>query len=196
MLYYTLMESDLAQQAITAALSSDWKTAILFNSQLVKINPTDIDALNRLARAYAEDGNLDKAKLSSQKVLKIDRLNPIATKCLAKWKNFKAGSGNMRSMASPSVFIEEPNRTKIINLINLGSSANVVNLACGDNVKIVPHMHRVNVMTNDDKLIGRFPDDLASKFIKLMKLGNTYDVVIKSADKTQVKIFVRTLHLN
>ena len=187
---------DLAQQAIAAALASNWKQAVLLNSELIKIDPTDIDALNRLARAYAEDGNLAKAKLSSQKVLKIDKLNPIATKCLAKWKNFKANNGNIRHVATPSVFIEEPNRTKIINLINLGSAANITNLACGEAVKIIPHMHRVNVMTNDDKLVGRFPDDLAAKFIKLMKLGNSYDVVIKSADENQVKIFVRTLRLN
>ncbi|SRR5258708_11604657 len=190
------MDSDLAQQAINAALSCDWKKAILLNSEIVKLDSDDIDALNRLARAYAETGNLLKAKAASQKVLKIDKLNPIALKCLNKWKTFKSNSGEIKPIATPSVFIEDPNRTKTINLINLGSTINIMNLTCGDSIKLIPHMHRVNVVTNDNKLIGRFPDDLAAKFIKLMRLGNSYDAIIKSVDESQVKIFVRNLSPN
>ena len=188
------MDSDLAQQAVSASLTLDWEKAVLLNSQIIKNNPEDIDALNRIARAYAEVGNLTKAKIASQKVLKIDRLNPIATKCLLKWKNFKAGNGktNLRTIALPSVFIEEPNKTKTVNLFYLGDSINLANLTCGDLVKLVPHMHRLNVVTYDDKLIGRFPDDLASKFIKLMKNGNSYDALIRSTHEKQVKIFVRS----
>src|SRR5260221_1318924 len=97
---------DLAQLAIAAALVSDWKKAILLNTQIIKENTEDTEALNRLARAYAEDGNIAKARATSQKVLKIDSLNPIATKCFLKWKNFKTNDGNSRTIVNPSVFIE------------------------------------------------------------------------------------------
>jgi len=67
------MDSDLAQEAINAALNEDWKKAILINTSIIKIEPTDVDALNRLARAYAETGNTVKAKIITKKVLKIDK---------------------------------------------------------------------------------------------------------------------------
>jgi len=185
------MDSNLAQEAIRAALTGNWQKAIELNNKLLKINSADIDALNRIARAYAENGDLQKAKLSTKKVLKLDALDPIANRCVGKWDNYKSHSNNGSSRISPDIFIENIARTKIIDLINLGTVDNFLNLDCGDTVKLVSNMHRIHVNSMDGKYIGRFPDDLAAKYIKYIRDGVSYDVVIKSSDKSQVKILVK-----
>jgi tetratricopeptide (TPR) repeat protein len=191
------MESDLAQEAITAALSCDWENAIFLNSKIIKANSEDIDALNRIARAYAENGDIVKAKAASAKVLKLDPTNTIANKCLLKWKSYRKGLINtVPQVISSKAFIEEPTRTRIVNLINLGEVSNLTTLDCGDMLKLSAHPHRVNVDTLDDRYIGRFPDDLAAKFINLIKFGGEFEVVVKSANKHEVKVFVRSVSKN
>ena len=190
------MESDLAQEAIEAALACDWNKAILLNSQIVKIEPKNIDALNRLARAYAENGDLPKAKSATEKVLKIDPTNAIAERCKEKWNTWKKGSVSNNKGNLAGAFIEEPTKTKIINLINMGDDSTISSLECGDALKLIATNHRVNVVCTNDKYVGRFPDDLAYKFITLIKEKVGFDVIVKSADKKSVKIFIRSLAKN
>jgi tetratricopeptide (TPR) repeat protein len=187
------MDTDLAQRAITAALSGDWKEAIKLNSQLLKDNPEDIEALNRLARAYAESGKISKAKTISQKVLKIDPFNSIATKSLSKWKGLKRVKGENYKPSSAEAFLEEPGRTKLVTLLYPGDSKLLAKLDAGDEVKIVPYAHRVSILSSDGKYIGRLPDDLAARLRRLIKVGNQYKTLVKSVDTKEIKVFIREI---
>ncbi|MEK7112986.1 MAG: tetratricopeptide repeat protein, partial [Patescibacteria group bacterium] len=80
------MDIDLAQKAVAQALAGNWKEAVKLNHEILKKDPKDVDALNRMARAYAELGNTKRAKGLVEKVLKIDPFNTIASKALKKWK--------------------------------------------------------------------------------------------------------------
>src|SRR3989344_2795481 len=144
------MESSLAQEAISAALSCNWEKAIEINSRILKDKPQDIDALNRVARAYAESGSIEKAKEITQKVLYLDPANTIAEKCLVKWNSLKKGGNGMSTgKISKFTFIEEPTKTKVVELINLGETTTLLGLDCGDIVQLMPHPHRVSVVTSD-----------------------------------------------
>lgn len=187
------MEQSLVQKAVEAALSGKWKEATQFNSLLIKENPKDIDALNRLARAYSELGNLKKAKTLAEKVLKIDPFNSIATKALNKWKGLKSGQSISTRPASPEAFLEEPGKTKTVSLINLGDPRLLAKLDSADEVKLTPHSHRVSVITPDGKHIGRLPDDVSARLRNLIKNGNIYQVLIKSIEPDDVKVFLREI---
>ena len=76
----------IKNQAIQTALQGNWNEAIVLNKSLVKENPEDIDALNRLALAYTIIGKLKEAKSAYQKVVNIDPLNSIALRNLKKLK--------------------------------------------------------------------------------------------------------------
>jgi tetratricopeptide (TPR) repeat protein len=190
------MEKDLAQKAVEAALKGNWEKAIELNKKIIKATPKDTDALNRLARAHAELGDLPKAKKNSAKVLKIDPFNKIAQKCLDKWKGLKKGETIRSASSSASAFIEEPGKTKIVPLLHVGSEKITAKLDSGDEVKLNPHGHRVSVITQEGKYIGRLPDDIGAKLKKLMKLGNTYKVLIKSTNMSEVKVFIREIKSN
>ena len=185
------MDKNLAQEAILAALSGKWQLALSLNKEILKSEPNDIEALNRLARAYSEIGNIKKAKVTAQKALKIDPFNPIASKALEKWKGLKKSEVYAQKPSDPQIFLEEPGRTKILNLLHLGSPKIMAKLDAGDEVKLNSHPHKVSVNTFDGKYIGKLPDDLSARIRKLISLGNEYQVFIKSIDKNGVKVFIR-----
>jgi len=81
--------SNLNQQAIDAALDSKWELALKLNKQIIRLDSLNIDALNRMAKAYIELGKGNLAKKFYSEVLKIDPYNPIALKNLKIIKSCK-----------------------------------------------------------------------------------------------------------
>jgi tetratricopeptide (TPR) repeat protein len=185
------MEQDLAQDAISAALAGDWETALRVNKQILQEAPDDVDALNRMARAYAELGNLQNARTTVSSVLKIDPFNTIAQKALERWKGLKNGGTSPSGPTSSQAFLEEPGKTKIVSLMHLGSDSALAELDAGDEVKFNCHSHRVSVCAMNGKYAGRLPDDLSARIRKLVSYGYEYKAFVKSIDKTEVKVFVR-----
>jgi len=185
------MDADLAQLAVFQALSGNWKDAINTNKKILKTHPDDIEALNRLARAHAELGNLIKARSCAQKVLKFDPFNTIASKSLTKWKDLRKVEPGSSSASFAKLFLEEPGRTRIVSLIHIGDAKVIAKLDSGDGVDLNTASHRISVTITDGKYIGRLADDISSKLRKLIKLGYEYKACVKSADSKEVKIFIR-----
>lgn len=183
--------NDLAQQAIYNALSCEWVKAVNVNEEILKENPSDVDALNRLARAQAELGKFKKARETAKKVVKLDPFNTIALKSISKWKNMQKGENYPSSPTKAQIFLEEPGKTKIISLLHLGSVKILASLDAGDEVFLNTHSHRVSVTLPDGKYIGRLPDNLSAHLRKLIKMGNDYQIFIKSVTFSEVKVFIR-----
>lgn len=182
---------DLAQKAVSHALKGEWKEAIELNKKILVDNPSDIDALNRTARACAESGKIQKAKTFASKVLKLDPSNSIAKKSLDKWKNLNAKDIIKTKPAQTHSFLEEPGKTKIVGLLRLGSRQTLAKLDTGDEVKLTSHGHRISIFTSSGDYVGRIPDDLSARLRKLAQYGNEYQVLIKSVDKTAIRVFIR-----
>jgi tetratricopeptide (TPR) repeat protein len=185
------MDTDLAQKAIAEALHGKWKEAISLNKQVLEDNPKDIDALNRLARAHFEVGEIKKARATAEKVLKLDPFNTIAAKALVKWKGIKKTTSPTSDIVSSSSFLEEPGKTKIVTLLCLGDKELIGKLYSGDEVKLAPHGHRVSVVTLEGKYVGRLPDDLSARLKNMIGLGNKYQTFIKSIETDFIKVFIR-----
>jgi len=152
------MKQKLAQLAISAALRRDWENALEYNQAILQLWPADVDALNRLARAYFELGNPKKAFETAKSALKIDPLNPIALKCQEKYEECDSQSGNLEleednrdgltcERIMHEHFLEEPGKTKVVSLLNLGEWNLISTLSSGQVVQITPGKHRVSVCT-------------------------------------------------
>ena len=180
------MNDNLPQEAIDLALKRKWAEAIKVNLQILKNYPDDIDTLNRLSRAYYEHGDIIKARKTSLSVLKIDPGNNIAIKATEKYKSAAKNKSKANKKGDqnidPSVFIEEPGKTKITNLINVGSVNTCSCLDSGDEIFLVTHTHKVSITNSDGKYIGRLPDDLSAKLRRFIKGGNEYRVFVKSVE--------------
>lgn len=195
---------DLAQQAIDLALQGNWEEAVSLNKKILKQAPKDEEALNRLARASLELGDLKRAVLCYKKVLRLDPYNSIAQRALlrlAKTKKTRSGAGkkskkrkgNSLPVSTADLFLEEPGKTKTVSLIHLGDETVINNLNSADAVRLIPHLHRVSVKTMDRNYIGRLPDDLSRRLIKLTRAGNEYSSLVKSVSPGNVKIFIREI---
>jgi tetratricopeptide (TPR) repeat protein len=122
----------LKNQAIQTALEGNWQEAITINKSLIHENPDDVDALNRLALAYTITGKQKKAKSTYQKVLILDPLNPIALRNLKKLKDKGLNlSGAKTNNSINNEFLEEPGKTKVVELVNIAQPTIVEALRTG-----------------------------------------------------------------
>lgn len=190
--------SDLIPQAIEAALSNDWKKAVDINSKILKENTSDIDCLNRLGKAYLELGDNKKAATTFRKALKINRYDQIAQRNLARATQTGPKKTPPNKITSPRTvavdFLEEPGRTKLIQLINLASTSILLKLNQADPVSLSTRRRTVIASDSSNIYLGALPDDVGHRLAMLMKGGNTYAAFIKSVTKNSLIIFVRETH--
>lgn len=192
---------ELAQKAIEEALRGNWEEARDLNKQILKQDPKSEEALNRLARASFELGDLQKSTFYYRKVLRLDPYNAIAQKALVRLGKAKRPKksvlksklrkGGLSPILAATQFIEEPGKTRAVSLIHLGDNSVINSLTAGEEVRLVPHAHRVSAQTRYGKYVGRLPDDLSRRIIKLTRAGNEYKSLVKSSSPGNVRIFVR-----
>lgn len=185
------MNTDPAHQAITMALCGKWKEALLLNKEVLRLTPDDTDALNRLAKAHFELGEVEMAKKYAKKCLSLQPTNQIARKSLERWSGLKAGGTSTSSPTKPEAFLEEPGRTKVTTLLNLSSQDAILLLNPAEELKITISGHRVCLGNTGGKHIGVLPDDLSARLKLFIKKGNEYQIFVKSAKKNEVKVFIR-----
>jgi hypothetical protein len=183
----------LKNQAIQTALNGNWQEAIDLNKSLVKENPKDIDALNRLALAYTIIGNNKEAKSTYTKVVNLDPLNAIALRNLKKLKekNGQNSSGN-GLVTIRNTFLEEPGKTKVVEHVNIAQAKITENLSTGQTLEI--SVKRLKIFVSQGKqYIGVLPDDISRRLIKFIKAGCVYEAFVKSANAHKVAIFVKEI---
>lgn len=192
--------SNLLQIAISAALCQDWQKAIQTNQSILKENKDDINSMNRLAHAFAQSGKLKEAKNLYKKILTIDRYNIIAQKnldklnSLPKIKNSKVSIGRNISATFaflPSLFIEEPGKTKTVSLINTAPVSILSHLNPGDPIFFYTKKHTIDIRTVNKVYLGALPDDFAFKLLRFLKAGYKYSIYVKSTTKNSINVFIR-----
>ncbi len=183
----------LKNQAIQTALEGNWQEAITINKSLVHENPEDIEALNRLALAYTIMGKLREAKSTYQKVLILDPLNPIALRNLKRLKDkgLNLTGGKLNSSIN-NKFLEEPGKTKVVELVNIAQPKIVEALRTGQSLEL--SMKRLKIFAlEEQQYIGVLPDDIAKRLIKFIKNGCKYEAYVKSANQHKVTIFIKEI---
>lgn len=176
--------------AIQAALLGDWAKAIQINQDLLNENPSDIDTLNRLAFAQASQGMTKEAKATYQKVLNLDARNPIATKNLKRLSSL--GSGNTPAPMN-NIFIEEPGKTKVVDLINLADSKVLIPLRFGEKLTLSVKRMKIFVSDRNKQYIGSLPDDLGKRLMVFLEGGNQYEAYVKTVDAHRVTVLIKEI---
>lgn len=180
--------SQLKSQAIQTALVGDWESAIALNKLILQEEPNDIDTLNRLAFAFLSRGNVQDAKNLYEKVLSLDMKNPIAIRNL---KRVVDSSCKRVSFHINNLFIEEPGKTKIIELINVAEKKIISHLRSGEKLALAIKRMKIFVLDQDNQYIGMLPDDLCKRLIRFMNVGNKYEAYARTADSNKITIFIR-----
>ena len=181
----------LKTQAIHATLSGEWSQAVIINKKLLKENPDDIDALNRLAFAFSVVGKLKDAKSAYQKVLKLDNLNTLAIRNLKKLESKNGQAASIPSFQVNNTFIEEQGRTKMVELINIAQPTFINSLHTGQMLLLSIKRLKIFMLTEDNKYIGVLPDNISKRLIKFIKAGNQYEAYVKSALDHHIIVFIK-----
>lgn len=191
--------SNLHNLAIEAALDSEWEEALKLNRQIIKNEPNCVDALNRLARAYFELGNISAAKKYYSEALLIDTYNPIAIKNLkiiqASKKNGNAHkpSNNHQTRVSPSLFLQEPGKTKVVNLLKVAEPQRLSYVFCGMPVDLVTKNRGLAVTDQSGNYLGVLPDDISHRILRLIRGGNKYSTCVKSVKVNGLSVLIREI---
>lgn len=181
--------------AISAALAGKWKEAVSHNLHLLKVEPDNVDALNRLAYAYLKQGMLPQSKKVFTKVLKLDPYNAIAIKNnkLIETVKKKKVAANAVIAASPGAFLEDPGKTKIVPCVNVAPATTLTTLSPGQMVTLKAKRHAVEIRAAGNTYLAALPDDVSFKLLKLLAAGNTYQVVVKGVSKNSLTVILREL---
>lgn len=192
----------LFKQAINAALDQKWEDAIKLNRQIIKIDPCNVDALNRQAKAYMELGKYNLARKYYNEALKFDPYNPIASKNLKIIKAFKINQNkncdpcaeaglNGQARLSPSLFLQEPGKTKVVNLLKVAEPQKLSHVYCGMKVEAVSKNRKIIITDLNQQYLGVLPDDVSHHLIRLLKGGNKYELFVKSIRVNGLCILIR-----
>ncbi len=183
------------QKAIDAALDSKWEEALKINKQIIKLEPQNVDALNRQAKAYLELGKSNQAKKYYSEALKYDPYNPIALKNLKIMKSFKSNCQKLPSTChnrlSPSLFLQEPGKTKLVNLLNIAEPQKLSQVYCGMKVEAVIKNRRITIIDVNENYLGVLPDDISHHLLRLIKGGNKYEIFVKSIRVNSLSVIIK-----
>lgn len=175
------------QQAIAAAKRGDWTSAVTYNQQLLEIDPADTQALNRLGVAYLQLSDRAAAKQSFKNVLEIDKTNSIAKKNLIRLES------NPKPTA-PSFtnhyFIEEPGKTKTVELHRLAGKQALDQLSVGLPCELKLKNRFISI-ENNGQYIGALPEDLSFRLGKLINRGNEYSCVVRSCSNNSCTVYLK-----
>lgn len=174
-------------QAINAAKDSNWTLAIEYNQAILDQNPNDVGALNRMAVAYLQLNESQKAKEMFKQVLEIDKSNSIAKKNLSRLQNNQAP---VAPTFSREDFIEEPGKTKTVELHRLAGKSVLDSLNIGLECDLKPKNRYISVESNGN-YIGALPEDISFRLAKLIETGNTYFCCIKSFSSSHCSVYIK-----
>lgn len=156
-------------------------------SDLVALS-TDIETLNRLAKAEYELGNVEFARQIYLRVLEINENNPIAKRMISLLDHTEIRASKPRKFADMRTFVVETGKSTITNMhidqatpIALVPGEIVEMRIVGSNAasdEIPADAHAIDIYDSSDTLLGRLEPRLAQRIIDFMRQGNKYIAVV------------------
>ncbi|MCH7541326.1 hypothetical protein IH981_00915 [Patescibacteria group bacterium] len=194
------------QEAIDAALNNNWDNALRLNQELVEKYPSDVETINRLARALAEIGKFGQSKKFYQKVLHIDPYNSIAQKNLKRLSAVKKGylkTNQTTTNIKGDTFLEESGKTETSTLEDTAMPSVLAGLRTGDKINMTPHRNNITIIAANGQRVGKIEDSLAKNIAQNLRAGSRFETIIKSIsfnnapgrkENYKVEIFIREIH--
>lgn len=184
------------REAIALAMEARWEEAIAANKRIIDLFPDDVDAYNRLGRAYTELGQYALAREAYSRALERDPNNSIAQKNLARLAFLKEEPATQEAprKVAPELFIEETGKSGVTTLWQLAPQEVLAKLSAGDIVNLSAKGN--NLVVEDDKgeYLGQVEPKLALRLLKLMEGGNRYEAAIASVGVDNVKVIIKEVY--
>ncbi len=186
-----------SKQAIALAMQGRWREAVVANQSLIESFPNDVDAYNRLGRAYMELGEYSRAREAYSQSLELDPYNTIAEKNLRRLSHLGeavAGLEGDSRKVEPQHFIEETGKAGVVNLYNLVPPEVLARVVAGD--KVYLKIDGVNLVVENGRreYLGQVEPKHGQRLIKLVEGGNKYTANIISSTEDAVTVIIREVY--
>lgn len=183
-----------SQEAIALAMQSRWKEAVTVNQSILEVFPTDIDAYNRLGRAFMELGAFAKAKGAYSQALALDPNNSIAQKNLQRLSLLPDSQVRVkvkRREVAPALFIGEMGKAGVVNLQELAPREVLARMAAGNQVYLKLRGQQLIVENEQRQYLGLVEPPHGLRLARLIEGGNKYTAAIVNIDNHSARVIIR-----
>ncbi len=186
-----------SKYAIALAMQGRWREAVAANEEIIRSFPNDVDAYNRLGRAYIELGEYSQAKEAYGRAIELDSYNVIAQKNLRRLSYLGeavVGSEADSDRAEPQHFIEETGKAGVVDLYHLAPREILARMVAGDRVYLKIDGSGLTVENGRGEYLGQVEPKHGQRLIKLMAGGNQYTAAIVSSTEDRVAVIIREVY--
>jgi len=186
-----------SRQAIALAMQGRWKEAVAANKSLIESFPNDVDAYNRLGRAYMELGEYSRAREAYNRAMELDPYNIIAKKNLNRLSHLGEGVVGVEDTfhrVEPQQFIEETGKAGVVNLYHLAPRERLARMVAGDRVYLKAEGPSLVVQDGSGGYLGQVEPRHGQRLIRLMNGGNKYTATVISAMEEMMTIIIREVY--
>jgi len=183
-----------SQEAISLAMQSRWQEAVTVNQSILELFPTDIDAYNRLGRAFMELGEFAKAKEAYSRGLELDPNNAIAQKNLQRLSllpDSKVKVKEERREVAPDLFIGEMGKAGVVNLQNLAPGEVLARMAAGNQVDLKVRGQQLIIENEQGEYLGLVEPPHGFRLARLIEGGNKYTAAIVNIGNNTARVIIR-----
>ncbi|MFQ5997128.1 MAG: tetratricopeptide repeat protein [Dehalococcoidales bacterium] len=186
-----------SKQAIDLAMQGRWREAIAANKVIIENFPRDVDAYNRLGRAYMELGEYSQAREAYRRTLELDSFNTIAKKNLQRLSYLGEAAVTAEAESrkvEPQRFIEEIGKAGVVNLYHLAPTEVRARLVAGDEVYLKIDGPSLIVEGSRGEYLGQIEPRHGQRLIKLMEGGNKYSAAVVSSTEEAMTVIIREVY--
>jgi hypothetical protein len=182
-----------SKDAIEMAMEARWQDAVEINKEILQNFPEDVDANNRLGRAYLELGKYKLSREAYQRAVGLDPYNAIAGRNLRRLKDMKdTGKAEVElDKVEPQQFIEEIGKAGVVTLEELAQKEKRASTVAGDKAVMKVEGSRLVVENGRGDYLGTVEKKHAPRLIRLILGGNKYSVAVVKSSADGMTIMVR-----
>jgi len=186
-----------SKEAIALAMEGRWKEAVAANKSQIDNFPNDVDAYNRLGRAYIALGEYSQAREAYSQAIELDPYNIIAKKNLQRLSHLgeaAVASGSNPHNFEPQHFIEETGKTGVVNLCHTAPAEILSKTVAGDRVYLKIDGSSLIIENDRGEYLGQAEPNLGQRLIRLTAGGNKYTANVISSLEDRMTIIIREVH--
>ena len=186
------LRREKSKEAIGLALKGQWEAATAVNRSILELFPDDVEALNRLGKAFLELGRYSEARIAFERATKLAPYNAISKKNLERLAHLQEAAPlpKQGKVVTPYLFIEESGKSGMTPLHRPAPGPVLAKMAAGDSVKLEAREHVLVVENSSAEYLGQVEPKLGMRLIRLMKGGNRYDAAIISVNRQDVSVII------
>lgn len=186
------LKQQRSKEAIDLAMQARWKEAATANKEIIHEYPEDVDAYNRLGRAFMELGQYPQARDAYQHAVKLDPYNAIANRNLRRLADIKDTRAAVDTeKVEPQRFIEEIGKAGVVVLTDLAPKEKRAITVAGDKAVLKVKASSLAVENGRGDYLGKVEPKAAQRLIRLVLGGNKYSAVVVRSAAEGMTVMIR-----